>query len=119
MANKLMGDTGAGATQAGPVVTRAELDKAEEHLNLLMKHLTGLSGRAKGDLKREHFLTVITHMLEAGAFGDEKAKRHLVSEIAKLPSDEEGIRKVIGAHIVATADHLAHVKAHRSVHTGG
>ena len=80
-----------------------EISKGHQSVDAVMDGLINLVSKPKGELTKKDVFDASSDMIAKGAFPTPEAKQALIGELANLPDDEEGIRKVLSDHLLATA----------------
>lgn len=62
----------------------------------------------KGELTKKDVFDEASEMIAHGAFPGPEEKQHLITGLAKLPNDEEGIRKVLGKQLLSLSEFQGH-----------
>lgn len=104
--NAMMGPQGAPAgaqPTPGPPPTKAQIDEARKHSNTLVHGLMSLVGKPRGELTKDDVFKEASDMIAKGAFPTPSSRQALVVELAGLPDDEPGLRKALGAHLLAVS----------------
>jgi hypothetical protein len=104
--NAMMGPQQApGAPQAppGPPPTKAQIDEARKHSNAIVSGLMSLTSKPKGELTKDDVFKEASDMISKGAFPTPSSRQALIVELANLPDDEAGLRKALGAHLLAAS----------------
>ena len=104
--NAMMAPQGApAAPQAppGPPPTKAQIDEARKHSNAIVGGLMALTSKPRGELTKDDVFKEASDMISKGAFPTPSSRQALIVELANLPDDESGLRKALGAHLLAVS----------------
>jgi hypothetical protein len=75
-----------------------QIEMARVHLR---EEFAGLRSLVeKPTLTKKDIFSAVSDMIAKGAFPDRSSKQNLVAEMAKLPDDEMGLRKAVGARLL-------------------
>ncbi len=85
-----------------------EITGGHRALDAVMDGLIKLVSKPNGDLTKKDVFDEVSDMIAHGAFPTPEAKQQLIGELANLPNDEDGIRKVLGQHLLQTATFRDH-----------
>lgn len=97
-----------------PPVAPAYSPKAEEivgghkAIEAAMNGLISLVSKPKGDLSKKDVFDAASGMIAHGAFSTSEAKQQLIGELANLPDDEPGIRKMLGQYLLQISEFQNH-----------
>lgn len=81
-----------------------QIKTARTHVGAIVDGLTGVLGKAKGELTKKDVFDAASEMIAHGAFPTPESKQALIGELAKLPDDEADLRKALGALLLQSAD---------------
>lgn len=87
-------------TQSQPPPQPDEIAGGHRALEATMDGLIKLVGRPQGELTKKDVFEEASTMISHGAFPTSEAKQQLIAELAKLPDDEAGIRKILGKQLL-------------------
>lgn len=93
-----------------PMPTPEEVAVAKAHLSLMVSDISKLVERPTGSLTKKDVFSAASDMLAKGAFSTPAEKVSLIKEMAAMPDDDAGIRKVLGTHLLRAATALASVE---------
>ena len=100
--------TGVPQPPAAPApVSKEQIDQARKHADAMVDGLLGLTTKPRGSLTKQDVFEAASDMIAKGAFPSPSSKQALISELANMPDDEPGMRKVLG-------DFLLQVSANRA-----
>lgn len=92
-------------TGAGP----EEIAGGHRALDATMDGLIKLVGTPPGELTKKDVFNEASTMIAHGAFPTPEAKQQLIAELAKLPDDEAGIRKILGKQLLNLSIFRSHM----------
>jgi hypothetical protein len=81
--------------------TEEEIAKGHNALDVAMNGLIKLVSLPQGELTKKDVFDEASTMIAHGAYPDQDDKQHLITALAKLPNDEEGIRQALGKQLLA------------------
>jgi hypothetical protein len=81
--------------------TPEEIAQGHKALDVAMGGLIKLVSIPKGELTKKDVFDEASTMIAHGAFPQPEDKQHLITALASLPDDEEGIRQALGKQILA------------------
>jgi hypothetical protein len=81
-------------------MTPDQISQSHRALEATMSGLIKLVSMPKGELTKKDVFDEASEMIAHGAFPQPEDKQHLITGLAKLPDDEEGIRKVLGKQLL-------------------
>lgn len=90
--------------------SQEDIDKGHRAVEAVMDGLINLVSKPKGDLTKKDVFNESSNMIAHGAFPTPEAKQGLIGELANLPDDEDGIRKILGQHLLSTATFRNHMR---------
>lgn len=99
-------DTGSAPEVQSPVQQgpqQEEIVGGHKALEAVMNGLIKLVSLPKGELTKKHVFDGVSDMIASGGFPSPESKQQLIGELAKLPDDEESIRKSLGEYLMHTA----------------
>ncbi len=80
-----------------------EIAGGHRALDVTMDGLIKLVSKPKGDLTKKDVFDEASTMIAHGAFPSPESKQQLIGELAQLPDDEAGIRKILGQYLLHVA----------------
>jgi hypothetical protein len=83
-----------------PPVSPQQLADAHKHADVLTKGLLTLTAKPPGTLTRQDVFSEAADMIAKGGFPTPESRQTLIAEMAKLPQDEPGIRKMLGQFLM-------------------
>lgn len=86
-----------------------DIANGHKAVDATMDGLIKLVSTPKGDLTKKDVFDSVSDMIARGAFPTPEAKQQLIGELANLPPDEDGIRKILGKHLLAVATFRNHM----------
>jgi len=88
--------------------TQDEIGNGHKALDAVMDGLIKLVSLPKGELTKKQVFDEASTMIAHGAYPTPESKQQLIGELANLPDDEDGIRKMLGQYLLATATFRNH-----------
>lgn len=98
-------------TAAAPQPTRNEIEQAHQHTAVMIHGLMDLTNKPQGQLTKQDVFKTAADMIAKGAFPTPESKQQLVVEMAKMPDDEQGIRKALGQFLLGAASNQTKLHA--------
>jgi hypothetical protein len=83
--------------------TPQEMRTARAHIDAIIEGLTGLVTKPRGELTKKDVFDAASEMIAKGAFPTPESKQGLIGELARIPDDEMGMRKALGALLMQSA----------------
>lgn len=112
MGNPLMGAPP--PQQQMPVTppSQDQIDDAHTHAKVLTDGLMDLVNKPQGQLNKQDVFKMAADVIAKGAFSTPQSKQQLVAELAQMPDDEPGIRKMLGQFLLQSAQNQAMLHHH-------
>lgn len=86
-----------------------EIMGGHKAVDATMDGLIELVSLPKGELTKKHVFDSVSEMIAKGAFPTPEAKKQVIGELANLPDEEQGIRKVLGQYLLSVATFRNHM----------
>jgi hypothetical protein len=77
-----------------------EINQGHQQIDAVMDGLIKLVSKPKGHLTKKDVFDETSEMIARGAFPTAEAKQQLIGQLAKLPNDEESIRRGLGTQLL-------------------
>lgn len=91
--------------------SREDIEQAHKHTAVLIHGLMALVNKPTGSLTKQDVFKTAADMIAEGGFPTPEAKQQLVVEMAKMPDDEQGIRKALGQFLLGAASNQTKLHA--------
>jgi len=100
-------------------LTPEDIAKGHKALDASITGLIKLVSMPKGELTKKDVYDEASTMISHGAFPTPEDKQSLIGALAKLPDDEEGIRKALGTQLLAASQFQDKYHSHFGAPTNG
>lgn len=100
-----MGPNAMQAAPAAPAMppTQDQVDEARTHIGAVVDGLIKAASKPRGELTKKDVFDAASDMIANGAFPTPASKQELIVHLAKMPDDEQGLRKAIGQFLLQTS----------------
>lgn len=95
--------------QQQPPPTDDEIAGGHQAVEATMDGLIRLVGMQPGTLTKKAVFDEASTMIADGAFPTPESKQQLIGELAKLPNDEQDIRKMLSQFLLAVSTFRSHM----------